>query len=99
MKKEKSPAVMQDENRLLLQASNKAACLESNMAKYKLNEESRRELLLAELRKIDKENIVKNFPDKVCELIAEVRKLRVTISTVAFLAIATAIYKINLPLF
>ena len=62
------------------------------MAKYKLNEESRRELLLAELRKIDKENIVKNFPDKVCELIAEVRKLRVTISTVAFLAIATAIY-------
>lgn len=62
------------------------------MDKYKLNEESRRELLLAELRKIDKENIVKNFPDKVCELIAEVRKLRVTISTVAFLAIATAIY-------
>lgn len=62
------------------------------MVKYKLNEESRRELLLAELRKIDKENIVKNFPDKVCELIAEVRKLRVTISTIAFLAIATAIY-------
>lgn len=29
MKKEKSPAVMQDENRLLLQASNKAVCLES----------------------------------------------------------------------
>lgn len=62
------------------------------MDKYKLNEESRRELLLVELRKIDKENIVKNFPDKVCELIAEVRKLRVTISTVAFLAVATAIY-------
>lgn len=36
------------------------------MDKYKLNEESRRELLLAELRKIDKENTVKNFPDKVC---------------------------------
>ena len=62
------------------------------MDKYKLNEESRRELLLVELRKIDKENIVKNFPDKVCELISEVRKLRVTISTVAFLAVATAIY-------
>lgn len=62
------------------------------MDKYKLNEESRRELLLAELRKIDKENTVKNFPDKVCELIAEVRKLRVTISTVAFIAVATAIY-------
>ena len=62
------------------------------MDKYKLNEESRRELLLVELRKIDKENIVKNFPDKVCELIAEARKLRVTISTVAFLAVATAIY-------
>lgn len=62
------------------------------MDKYKLNEESRRELLLAELRKIDKENTVKNFTDKVCELIAEVRKLRVTISTVAFIAVATAIY-------
>lgn len=62
------------------------------MAKYKLNEESRRELLLAELRKIDKENIVKNFPDKVCELIAEVRKLRATILIVAFLAVVTAIY-------
>ncbi|WP_455655842.1 hypothetical protein [Phascolarctobacterium sp.] len=62
------------------------------MDKYKLNERSRRELLLAELRKIDKENTVKNFPDKVCELIAEVRKLRATISTVAFIAVATAIY-------
>lgn len=62
------------------------------MDKYKLNEESRRELLLAELRKIDKENTVKKFPDKVYELIAEVRKLRVTISAVAFIAVATAIY-------
>ena len=62
------------------------------MDKYKLNEESRRELLLAKLRKIDKENTVKNFPDKVYELIAEVRKLRVTISAVAFIAVATAIY-------
>lgn len=62
------------------------------MDKYKLNEESRRELLLAELRKIDKENTVKNFPDKVYELITEVRKLRATISAVAFIAVVTAIY-------
>lgn len=66
--------------------------IEAIMDRYKLNERSRRELLLVELRKIDKESTVKNFPDKVCELIAEVRKLRATISAVAFLAVVTAIY-------
>lgn len=63
------------------------------MDKYKLNRDSRRELLLVELMKINEKTEIEMLPSRIKELIAEIQTLKTSIKAVAVIACVYVIAK------